>query len=158
MYKQLIFTSILLFGCLITIYPSKKENTNLFDYCYSFEKILSRNSLEKSNNLSKRVKNFSRDITLYGTQKTKGDLVNKIIYQYKNSKKSFIISSIPNQLYCFAGYWIEVLNPGTFLSIFYEKSKQRINKYNDIKKEVDAFIKDIDSEYESIKKDLRDFF
>ena len=39
MYKKLLFTFVLLFGSLITIYPSKKEDINLFDYCYSFEKI-----------------------------------------------------------------------------------------------------------------------
>ena len=97
-------------------------------------------------------------MTSLGTQKTKGALANKIIDKYKTSKKSFIISSVPNQLYCLAGYWIEWLNPGTFVSIFYEKSKQRINKYKDIKKEVDEFIKDIDSEYKSIKKEVRDLF
>ena len=48
MFKKFILTSFLLFGSLITIYPSKKENTNFFDYCYSLEKIISRNSLEKN--------------------------------------------------------------------------------------------------------------
>ena len=95
---------------------------------------------------------------MLGTQKTKGALANKIIDQYKTSKRSFIISTVPNQFYCIAGYWIESLNPGTFVSIFFEKSKERINKYKDIKKEVDEFIKDIDSEYESIKKEVGDFF
>ena len=85
-------------------------------------------------------------------------MVIKIINQYKNSRGSFIISSVPNQFICFAGYWIEALNPGTFVSIFYEKSIQRIDKYKDIKKEVNEFIKDIDSEYESIKKEVRDLF
>ena len=85
-------------------------------------------------------------------------MVIKIINQYKTSRGSFILSSIPNQFYCFAGYWIEALNPGTFISIFYEKSKQRIDKYKNIKKEVNEFIKDIDSEYESIKKEVRDLF
>ena len=51
MLKKFILTSALLFSSLITIYPSKKENTNFFDYCYSLEKIISRNTLEKSKNL-----------------------------------------------------------------------------------------------------------
>ena len=85
-------------------------------------------------------------------------MVIKIINQYKNSRGSFIISSVPNQSICFAGYWIEALKPGTFVSIFYEKSIQRIDKYKDIKKEVNEFIKDINSEYESIKKEVRDLF
>ena len=160
MYKKLLFTFVLIFGSLITIYPSKKEDTNLFDYCYSFEKILSRNSIEKSKNLSKKFKPFAKDITLFGTNKTKGSLVNKIIDEYKtkNSKQLFIINLVPNKFYCLTGYSIEEVNPGTFQSIFYEKSKQRINQYKDMKKEVDDFIKDINSEYKSIKKDINDLF
>ena len=158
MYKKLFFTFFLLFGSLITIYPSKKEDTNLFDYCYSFEKILSRNSIEKSRNLSKKFKPIAKDITLFGTNKTKGSLVNKIIDQYKTSKKLFLITLVPNQIYCLAGYWIEEINPGTFESIVYEKSKQKINEYKDLKKEVDGFINDINSEFKSIKKEINNLF
>ena len=158
MYKKLFFTFFLLFSALIIIYPSKKENTNLIDYCYSLEKLLSRNSLEKSKNISKKYKTFAKDITFFGINKTKGTLINKIINQYKISKKSFVINIVPNQFYCLAGYWVEEINPGTFQSIFYEKSKQRINQYKDIKKEVDEYIKDINSEYKSIKKEINNFF
>ena len=158
MYKKLLFTFFLLFGSLITIYPSKKENINLFDYCYSFEKILSRNSIEKSKNLSNKIKPFIKDISLFGTNKTKGYIAFKIIDQYKTSKKLFIIKLLPNQVYCLAGYWIEEVNPGTFKSIFYEKSQQKINEYKDIKKEVDEFIKDFNSEYNSIKNEIKNLF
>ena len=158
MYKKLFSTFFLIFVSLITIYPSKKENTNLFDFCYSFEKILSRNSIEKSKNLSKRFKPIAKDITLFGTNKTKGSLVNTIIDQYKTSKNFFIIKLLPNQIYCLAGYWIEEVNPGAFKSIFYEKSQQKINEYKDIKKEVDAFIEDINSEYKFIKKEINNLF
>ena len=158
MYQKLLFTFVLIFGSLITIYPSKKEDTNLFDYCYSFEKILSRNSIEKSKKLSNKIKPLAKDITLFGTNKMKGALVNKIIDQYKTSKKLFLITLVPNQIYCLAGYWIEEVNPGTFKSILEEKSQQKINEYKDIKKEVDAFIKDINSEYKSIKKENNKFF
>ena len=158
MFNKLLLTFFLLFSALITIYPSNKENTNLFNYCYSLEKILSRNSLEKSKNLSKKFKPFAKDITLFGTKKTKGALVNKMIDQYKTSKKLFIINLVPNQIYCLGGYWIEEVNPGTFKSIFYEKSQQKINEYKDIKNEFDAFIKDTSSEYKSIKKEINNFF
>ena len=158
MFKKFILTSFLLFSSLITIYPSKKENTNFFDYCYSLEKIISRNSLEKRKNLSKDFKPLAKDITLFGTDKTKGKIANKIIDQYKNSKKLFIITVVPNQIYCVAGYWIEVVSPGKFESIFYEKTKQKINEYKDTKKEVDKFIKEINLEYKSIKKEINDFF
>ena len=158
MLKKFILTFFLLFSSLITIYPSKKENTNFFDYCYSLEKIISRNTLEKSKNLLKNFKSLAKDIALFGTNKTKGNFANKIIAQYKNSKKLFIINFVPNQIYCLAGYWIEELSPGKFESIFYQKTKQKINEYNNTKKEVDEFIKGINLEYKSIKKEINDFF
>ena len=157
MFKNLLLTFFLLFSSFITILPSKKENTNLTDYCYSLEKILSRNSLKKSKNIQNKYKSFAKDITLYGTSKTKGEFVNKIINQYKNSKKSFAIVLVPNKVYCLGGYWIEVVNPGIFQSIFYKKSKEEINKYKNIKKEFDVFIRDINSEYKSIEKEIKDF-
>ena len=158
MFKNLLLTFLIIFSSFITIYPSKKENTNLIDYCYSLEKILSRNSFEKSKNLSKNFKAYLEDATTFGTNKTQGALVNKIIDQYKNSKKLFILNFVPNQIYCLAGYWIEEVSPGKFESIFYEKTKQKINEYKNTKKEVDAFIKDINLEYKSIKKEINDFF
>ena len=158
MYKKFLLTSFLLLSSLITIYPSKKENTNFFDYCYSLEKIITRNIVEKNKNLSKNFRPLAKDIALFGSKKTKGALANKIIDQYKNSKKLFIITFVPNQIYCLAGYWIEVANPGKFESIFYKKSKQKINEYKNIKKEVDEIIKDVNLEYQYIKKEINDFF
>ena len=158
MFRKLLLTFFLLFSAFITIYPSTKENTKLFDYCYTLEKILSRNFLEKSKKISKKVNNYAKDITLMGTSKTKGALVNKIIDQYKNSKKSLIINFVPNRVYCLTGYWIEYVNPGTLTLIFYEKTKRSINKYKDAKQEVDEFIRDINSEYKSIRKEIKDLF
>ena len=158
MFKNLIFTFFLLLNLIGIIYPSKKQNTKLFDYCYSFEKILSRNSIGKIKNFSKEFKPYVKDITLIGINSTKGTLANQIIDHYKASKKIFIIDFVPNQFYCLVGYWIEELNPGTFTSILVEISKKKINEYKDIKIEVDAFIKDINSEYKSIKKEINDFF
>ena len=158
MFRKYLLTSFLLFSSLLTIYPLKRENTNFFDYCFSLEKIISRNSVVNRKNLLKNFKPLAEDITLFGTNKTKGNLANEIIDQYKNSKKLFILTFVPNQIYCLAGYWIEVANPGKFESIFYEISKQKINEYKNIKKEVDEFIKDINLEYKSIKKEIKDFF
>ena len=158
MFKKFLLTSFLLLSSLITIYPSKKENTNFFDYCYSLEKIISRNTVEKSKNLLNNFKPLAKDITLFGTNKTKGTFANKIIDQYKNSKKLFIITFVPNKIYCLAGYWIEGVSPGKFESIFYQKTKQKINEYKNTKKEVDEIIKGINLEYKSIKKEINDFF
>ena len=158
MLKKFTLTSFLLLSSLITIYPSTKENTNFFDYCYSLEKIFSRNTLEKNINLSKNFRPLAKDITLFGINNTKGAFANKIIDQYKNSKKLFIITFIPNKIYCLAGYWIEAVSPGKLESIFYNKTKQKIKEYKNTKKEVDEFIKDINLEYKSIKKEINDFF
>ena len=155
MFKKLLLTFFLLFSSFIIIYPSKKETTNLLDYCYSFEKILARNSLENNKELNK-FNSFAKDVTFFGTNKTKGALVNKVIDQYKTSKKLFIINLVPNKFYCLTGYWIEFVNPGLFKSMIYQKSKQKINQYKDIKKEVDEFIKDIN--LETIKKEMKDLF
>ena len=158
MFKKLLLTSFLLFVSLITIYPSKKENTSLFDYCYSLEKIISRNSLKKTKNISENFKNFAKDITLFGTDKTKGALVNKIINQYKKSKNLLFVTIIPTQLYCLGGYWIEEVKPGMFESIILEKGKQKINEIKDMEDDFDEFLRDANSEYKNLKKDFDSFF
>ena len=158
MFKKLFLTSFILLSSLITIYPSKKENTNFLDYCYSLEKIISRNTVEKNKLLLNNFTPLAKDIALFGTKKTKGTIANKIIDQYKNSKKLFIITLVPNKIYCLAGYWIEEVSPGKFESIFYQKTKQKINEYKNTKKEVDEFINGINLEYKSIKKEINDFF
>ena len=158
MFKKFLLTSFLILSSLITIYPSKKENTNFLDYCYSLEKIISRNTVEKNKLLLNNFTPLAKDIALFGTKKTKGTIANKIIDQYKNSKKLFIITLVPNKIYCLAGYWIEEVSPGKFESIFYQKTKQKINEYKNTKKEVDEFINGINLEYKSIKKEVNDFF
>ena len=107
MFRKFLSTSVLLLSALIIIYPSKKENTNFFNYCYSLEKIISRNIVEKSKYLSKNFQPLAEDITLFGTKNTKGAFANNMIDQYKNHKKLFIINFVPNQIYCLAGYWID---------------------------------------------------
>ena len=42
--------------------------------------------------------------------------------------------------------------------LFFEKTKQKINQYKNTKKEVDEFIKDINLEYKSLKKEINNFF
>ena len=158
MFKKFLLTSFLFLSLPIIIYPSKKENTNFLDYCYSLEKIISRNTVEKNKYLSKNFRPLAKDIAIFGTKKTKGTFANTIIDQYKNSKKLFIISFFTNKIYCLAGYWIEEVSPGKFESIFYEKTKQKINEYKNTKKEVDEFIKEINLEYKSIKKEINDYF
>ena len=158
MFKKLLLTSFLLLNLTGIVYPSKKENTKLFDYCYSLEKILSRNSIQKRKNVSQNLSLISKDILKFGVSKTRGRLVNKMIDRYKASKNSQIIKFVPNRIYCYAGYWIENTNPGTFESIIYAKSKKAINEFKDLKEEVDLILNDINSEYKFIKKEFNNLF
>ena len=81
-----------------------------------------------------------------------------MIDQYKTSKDSRIIKLIPNKLYCFSGFWIEKIKPGTFESIFYSKSKKVINEFKDLKDEVDGVLNEINSEYKFINKEFKSLF
>ena len=158
MFKKLILSSFLLFTLIGIIYPMKQENTKLFNSCYSLEKILSRNSIKKRKNVSLKVKSISKDIAKFGISKTRGSLINKMIDQYKISKDSRMIKLIPNNLYCFSGYWIEKLKPGTFESIFYSEIKKEINEFIDLKDQVDGVLNEINSEYKLIKKEFKSLF
>ena len=133
MFKKLLFTSFLLLNFFSIIHPSQKENTKLFDYCHSLEKILSRNTIQKRRNASQKVMAISKDILKFGV----------------------------NKVYCFLGYWIETANPGTFESILLEKTKKVMNEFNelkDFKDEVDGILNDINSEYKVIKKEFNSLF
>ena len=143
-------SSLIIFGFIGVTYPSNKENTKPFDYCYSFEKIISRNFIKKRENLSGTAKSISRDIAKFGVSKTEGVLINKIISEYKTTKNSFVINLLPNQTYCLGGYWIEKINPGKFESILFEKSQQKIKELKDLKEEVDIFINDFNSDYRNL--------
>ena len=158
MFKNLLLPSFLLLILISIIYPSKKENTKLLDYCYSLEKIISKNSIQKRRNQSKKVKSISRDILKFGVTKTRGFLINNMIDQYKISNNSQIIKLVPNNVYCYAGYWIENARPGTIESIFLAKSKKAINEFKDLKDEVDGILNDINSEYKDIKKEINNLF
>ena len=158
MFKKLLLSSFLLFTFIGIIYPMKKENTKFFDYCYSLEKILLRNSLQKRKNVSLKVKSVSKDIAKFGVSKTRGGLINKMIDQYKTSKDSRMIKLIPNKLYCFSGYWIEKVNPGTFESIFYSKSKKAIDQFIDLKDKVDGVLNEFNSDYKFLKKEFKSIF
>ena len=53
---------------------------------------------------------------------------------------------------------MEYLNPVAFLLLFYEKTKISVNKYKDAKEEDDKFIRDINLEYKSMRKEIKDLF
>ena len=158
MFKKIILTSFLLISMIGVYYPSKKENTRIFDYCYSLEKILSRNSIKKRKNISEKVKSLARDISRFGVNKTRGSLINKMINQYKTSKNSLILNIIPNKIYCLSGYWLEKVMPGKFESIIYNKGKKKINELREFKEELDGLMNNFNSEYKNIRKEFNSIF
>ena len=158
MFKKLFFTTFLLISMIGVYYPSIKENTRIFDYCYSLEKILSRNSIKKRKNLSEKVKSLARDISTFGVNKTRGSLINKMINQYKTSKNSFILNIIPNKIFCFSGYWVEEVMPGKFESVIYSKGKKKIIELKEFKEEVDGLMNNFNSEYKNIRREFNSIF
>ena len=158
MFRKLFLTSFLLISMIGVYYPSRKENTRIFDYCYSLEKILIRNSIRKRKNISEKIQSLSRDISRFGVNKTRGSLINKMINQYKTSKNSLILNIIPNKIYCFSGYWVEKVMPGKFESVIYNKSKKKINELREFKEEVDGLINNFNSEYNNFRKELNSIF
>tara|TARA_Y100000991_G_C21817824_1_gene282535 strand:- start:114 stop:590 length:477 start_codon:yes stop_codon:yes gene_type:complete len=158
MIKKLLLTIFLLLNLIGIIYPTKKENTRLFDYCYALEKILSNNSIQTEKSVSEVIQSISQNIIKFGVSQTRGDLVNKIIVQYKNSKNSFIINLVPNRIYCYAGYWAEKVNPGFFESIFFSESKKTINEFRDLKDDIDELLNDINSEFKVIEDEFNILF
>ena len=151
MFKKFFLTSFLLFLIIGVYYPSKREKIRIFDYCYSLEKILSRNAIQKRKDISEKVKSLSRDISRFGVNNTRGSLMNKMINQYKTSKNSFILNIIPNKSYCFSGYWIEKVMPGKFESVIYDKGKKRINEFREFKEEFDGLINKMINQYKASK-------
>ena len=158
MFRKLLVTSSIILSLFSVIYPSKKEKTQLFSYCYSLEKILVRNSIEQRKNLSLKIKYVSKDFSKLGITKTRGAFINKMIDEYKNSKNNFLIKIVPNDFYCFVGYWIENAKPGIFEKIIFEKSKKLINEMKDIKDGLDSLINNIDLEYKTLKKEFNSIF
>ena len=157
MYRKILLSSFLVFCFMGVSFPTNKENTKIFDYCHSLEKIISRNSIKRRKNVSGTIKSISRDIAKFGVGKTRGTLINKMIDEYKTSKNSFIINLLPNEIYCFGGYWIEKLNPGKFELIFLENSNKvikELKELKDLKEEVDLLIKDFNSDYEILRNEL----
>ena len=117
-----------------------------------------RNTISKRKNYSSNTNSISGKITKFGVNKTRGEIIKKVLDQYKNSKNNFLFNLIPNDLICLSGYWIEKLNPGTFESILYEKSEKKLYELKKFKKDVDHSINKINSEYEIIKRNFEGFF
>ena len=159
MLKNLFLTSFFFVGLISSVYPTEKENTNLFDYCFSLEKILVRNSFESRKNISGEIKTLSKAIASIGMNNSRGDLTRKIIDKYKSSEDSVLISFVPTKIYCLSGYWAEKISTGNFESIVYESSKEVVEEfYNEYEKyfhnDLNDLINDFNKQYKMIKKEF----
>ena len=89
MFKKILVPSFFLIGLIGSFYPTEKENTKLFDYCFSLEKILVKNSLESRKNVSGEIQAISKALASVGMDNSLGDLTKTVIDQYKTIKKEF---------------------------------------------------------------------
>ena len=163
MFKKLLVPSFFLIGLIGSIYPTEKENTKLFDYCFSLEKILVRNSLENRKNVSGEIQIISKALASVGMDNSRGDLTKKVIDQYKTSDESVLFSFVPTKIYCLSGYWIEKFRPGTFESIVYESSKEKVEEFYDeygiiLRNDVNDLMNDFNQQYKTIKKEFNRLF
>ena len=126
MFKKLSLISLLIVCFFVALYPTRKENITIFNYCYALEKIITNNSIQSKKNLSLKVKTIAKDISKIGISKTKGEFIKKMIDKYKKSKNSFIFDFVPNNIYCLGGYWIEVLNLELLSQYFMKKVKKQL--------------------------------
>tara|TARA_B100000579_G_scaffold422132_1_gene423769 strand:- start:1248 stop:1742 length:495 start_codon:yes stop_codon:yes gene_type:complete len=163
MFKKLLASSFLLIGLISSVYPTEKENTKLFDYCFSLEKILIRNSIENRKKVSSDIRIISKALATVGLDNSRGNLTKKIIDQYKTSDESVLFSFVPTNIYCFSGYWIEKYKPGTFESIVYESSKEKVEEFYSeygiiLRNDVNDLINDFNQQYKMIKKEFNRLF
>ena len=162
MFRKLLLPSIFIFGLVGIFYPTEKENTNLFDYCFSFEKILAKNTLESANNVDGRIVISSKVFASIGVENSRGNLIKAIIDSLKSNKENLdnlLPKFIPTRIYCLSGYWVEKFVPGKFESIFYETSQEIIKEsYKDfnenIKEDINEFILELNNGYEIIKEEF----
>ncbi len=163
MFNKLLVSSFFFIGLIGSIYPTEKENTKLFDYCFSLENILIRNSLENKKKFSGELKIISKALVSIGMDNSSGDLTKQVIDQYKTSGESVLFSFVPTKIYCLSGYWIEKLRPGTFESIVYESSKEKVEELYDeyeviLKNDINDLIYDFNKQYKTIKKEFNRLF
>ena len=162
MFRKLLLPSIFILGLVGIVYPTKKENINIFDYCFSFERILAKNILESTNNIDGRIIISSKVLASIGVENSRGNLIKEIIDSLKTNKENAdnsLPEFIPTKIYCLSGYWIEKFVPGTFESIFYEASQEIIEKsYKDfnenVKEDINEFILELNNGYEIIKNEF----
>ena len=162
MFRKLLLPSIFILGLIGIVYPTEKENTKIFDYCFSFEKILAKNTLESANNIDGRIVISSKVLASIGVENSRGNFIKEVIDSLKSNKENpndQLPNFIPTKIYCLSGYWIEKFMPGTFESVFYEASQEIIeesykNFNENVKEDINEFILEFNNGYEIIKKEF----
>ena len=163
MLRKLLLSSLFFISLIGSIYPKEKENTKLFDYCFSLEKILVRNSLKNKKNISGEIKIISKALVSVGLDDSRGNLTKKIIDKYKTSDESVLFSFVPTKIYCLSGYWIEKFRPGTLESIVYESGKEKVQEFYDeygiiLRNDINDLMNDFNQQYKTIKKEFNRLF
>ena len=131
MVKKIFLVGTFLTGLTLLSYPSQKENVGVFNYCYAFEKIVSRNIFKK-NDIPNWIKSLSGDVLNVWADTSRGTSIRKAIAEEN-------ISYMHPQVNCLIWYWYEKFEPG-FFSYLIQKEltstlKDEYNKsYQDIKK------------------------
>ena len=162
MFKLLI-PSVFVISLFGLIYPSKKENTNLTDYCFTVEKIVAKNIFESKKGIDGKTKMIAKRLTSFGAENSRGNLTIKIIDSYKSESNNSFVKLIPTKIYCLSGYWIEKFRPGTFEAIFFEALEEFAEKtYEDIREKIEDnvnnFFNDSNKGYKSFKDEFNNIF
>ena len=119
--------------------------------------------MENRENVSAEIRIISKALVSVGMDNSRGDLTKRVIDQYKSSDESVLFSFVPTRIYCLSGYWIEKFMPGTFESIVYESSKEKVNEFYDeygiiLKNDVNDLMNDFNQQYKTIKKEFNRLF
>ena len=160
---KFLIPSVFIISLFGLIYPSKKENTNLTDYCFSVEKIVSKNTFESKNNIDGKTKIIARRIASIGVENSRGRLTTKIIDNYKSESDNSFAKLVPTKIYCLVGYWIEKFQPGTFESIFFEAIEEVVEETyqeirDDLEDNINNLINDFNKGYKSLQEEFNNIF
>ena len=107
----LALTGTLFAGITFVVYPFEKENVGAFDYCYAFEKLVSRN-IFKQNDMPNWIKTISATAMSAWADNSRGALVKAAIEEDSNSNP---------EIFCLTYYWIEKFNPGGYSLMIQEE-------------------------------------
>ena len=157
--KKLLIPSVFVISLFGLIYPTEKEKTNLTDYCFSLEKIVAKNTFESKKNIEGTTKMIAKGFASFGIENTRGNLTTNIFDTYKSESFNSILKLIPTKIYCLGGYWIEMFQPGTFESIFYEAIEEVVEEtYTDLKEDIkdnlNNLVDDFNKRYKSLQREF----